>query len=130
MTADPLFLDLEEILLIHLDQVRRYGGTPEVRDMGLLESAAAMPAAGARGEYFHADLFEMAAAYLFHIVLDHPFADGNKRTGAAAALVFLDLNGIRIKPPHAALVQMVRKVAERRMDKGAIAAFFRRHVRR
>ncbi len=128
MKGGPVFLDIEEILLIHLDQIRRYGGTPEVRDVGLLESAAAMPRAGARGKYFHSDVFEMAAAYLFHITRNHPFADGNKRTGAAA-LVFLDLNGIRIKTPHAALVQLVRKVAEGRADKSVIAAFFRRHAR-
>lgn len=129
MTGAPRFLDLEEILLIHLDQIRRYGGTIEIRDLGLLESAAAMPGAGARGEYFHADLFEMAAAYLFHITKNHPFADGNKRTGAATALVFLDLNGIKVKAPHAALVQLVRKVALGKADKARVAEFFRRHAR-
>lgn len=129
MTGDLLFLELEEVLLIHLDQIRRYGGTPEVRHMGLLESAIAMPQAGSRGEYFHSGLLEMAAAYLFHIVRNHPFADGNKRTDAAVALVFLKLNGITVKPPHASLVQLVRKVAEGRVDKAGIAAFFRRHRR-
>ena len=130
MIRAPLFLELDEVLLIHLDQIRRYGGAAEIRDLGLLESAVAMPRAGSRGEYFHADLFEMAAAYLFHIARNHPFADGNKRTGAAAALVFLDLNGVRIRAPHAALVQVARKTAEGKMDKPAIARFFRRHSRR
>ena len=130
MTGDPLFLELEEVLLIHLDQIRRFGGAPEIRDLGLLESAVEMPRAGVRGQYFHADVFEMAAAYLFHISRNHPFADGNKRTGAAAALVFLDLNGIKVRCPHSALVQMVRKVAEGKADKPAAAAFFRRHARK
>ena len=130
MTGDPEFLELEDALLIHLDQIRRYGGAPEIRDLGLLESAVAMPRAGLRGQYFHSDVFEMASASLFHIARNHPFADGNKRTGAAAALVFLDMNGIRISCPHPALVQMVRKVAEGKADKAAIAAFFRRHARK
>ena len=129
MTGNPTFLDLEEVLLIHVDPIRRYGGAPEVRDMGLLESAVAMAHAGARGTYFHSNLFEMAAAYLFHIARNHPFAGGNKRTAAATALVFLDLNGIKIASPHAALAQLVRKVAEGKIDKAGIAVFFRRHAR-
>lgn len=129
MTGDPEFLELEEVLLIHLDQIHRYGGAPEVRDMGLLESAVAVARAGVRGTYFHSDLFEMAAAYLFHITRNHPFADGNKRTGAASALVFLDLNGVRVQSPHAALVQMTRKVAQGKTDKAGIAAFFRRYAK-
>ena len=90
---DPLFLTIDEIVAIHDDQVNRYGGSHGLRDEGLLLSAAAMPEMGFGGEYLHHDLFEMAAAYLFHIVMDHPFVDGNKRAGTAAARVFLRLNG-------------------------------------
>ena len=56
-----------------------------------------MPAAGFGGRYLHEDLLEMAAAYLFHIARNHPFVDGNKRTGAVAAPVFLSLNDIEIE---------------------------------
>lgn len=69
---DPLFLTIDEIVAIHDDQVNRYGGSHGLRDEGLLLSAAAMPEMGFGGEYLHHDLFEMAAAYLFHIVMDHP----------------------------------------------------------
>ncbi|HEU4394714.1 MAG TPA: Fic family protein, partial [Planctomycetota bacterium] len=72
----PDFLGLDEVLEIHRDQIARYGGRPGVRDMGLLESALAMPRAGAAGQWFHADLHEMAAAYLFHIAQNHPIVDG------------------------------------------------------
>ena len=127
MTAD--FLSLAEVLEIHRDQIERYGGKTGIRDMGLLQSALAMPAAGFGGRYLHGDLFEMAAAYLFlfHIVRNHPFVDGNKRTGAVAALVFLSLNGMEIEAGEDIFEQMVRAVAEGKMDKSAIAGFFRDH---
>jgi len=126
----PLFLGLEEVLEIHQDQITRYGGTEGIRDLGFLQSALAMPQAGAGDQYFHSDLYEMAAAYLFHIVRNHPFVDGNKRTGAAAALVFLEMNGIEVKISDEALVNTVLAVAEGKLQKGALADFLRRHAGR
>jgi death-on-curing protein len=84
----PLFLTLDEILLIHENQLKLYGGDSGLRDLGLLQSALSMPSAGYGDEYFHKDLYEMAAAYLFHIVKNHPFVDGNKRVGFVASYVF------------------------------------------
>jgi len=124
----PIFLGLDEVLEIHRDQIERYGGSARVRDMGLLESALAMPQAGTGDQYFHTDLFEMAAAYLFHIVKNHPFVDGNKRVGAAAALVFLEINGIEVRATNAALVSAVLAVAEGRFQRSGIAEFFRKHA--
>jgi len=123
----PDFLSFAEVLEIHRDQIERYGGKTGIRDLGLLQSALAMPAAGFGGRYLHGDLFEMAAAYLFHIVRNHPFVDGNKRTGAVAALVFLSLNGMEIEASEDIFEQTVRAVAEGKMDKSAIAGFFREH---
>jgi len=123
----PDFLSFAEVLEIHRDQIERYGGKTGIRDLGLLQSALAMPAAGFGGRYLHGDLFEMAAAYLFHIVRNHPFVDGNKRTGAVAALVFLSLNGMEIEASEDIFEQTVRAVAEEKMDKSTIAGFFREH---
>jgi death-on-curing protein len=64
----------------------------------------------------------MAGAYLFHIVKNHPFIDGNKRTGLLAALVFLDLNGIDLDRPSDALYALTMGVADGRIDKTAVAA--------
>lgn len=75
MTRRPRFLELDEVLEIHRDQVERYGGLAGIRDAALLNSAVAMPRSGAAAAYVHTDLFEMAAAYLFHIVKNHPFVD-------------------------------------------------------
>ncbi len=124
---EPEFLDLSELLAIHRDQLERYGGSDGVRDLGLLQSAIAMPCAGAGDEYFHADLFEMAAAYLFHLVQNHPFVDGNKRVGAMAAFVFLRLNDISLEATETAYERIVRSVAEGRSDKASVAAFSREH---
>src|ERR1043165_917580 len=91
------FLSLNKVLRLHKWQIETYGGEAGLRDAGLLDSAIAMPKVTFGGQFLHADIFEMAAAYLFHIVQNHPFVDGNKRTGADAAIVFLNLNKIPMK---------------------------------
>jgi death-on-curing protein len=127
--VDPVFLSLEEVLAIHRDQIERYGGADGLRDVGLLQSAVAAPAATFGGEFLHRDLFEMAAAYLFHLTSNHPFVDGNKRVGTVAALVFLDLNGVSFRAGEDDLERIVLAVAEGRMEKPALAEFFRAHSR-
>lgn len=125
---DPLFLTLDEVMEIHADQIRRHGGSDGIRDLSLLESALATPRAGFGDQYLHKDLFEMAAAYLFHLVQNHPFIDGNKRVGAGAALVFLEMNGIETNIPNQTLVETVLAVAQGKMGKVAVAEFFRRYA--
>jgi death-on-curing protein len=124
------FLTLDEVLSLHADQVERYGGSSSVRDVGLLESALAMPAATFGGEFLHTSLEEMAAAYLFHLVKNHPFVDGNKRTGLMAMLVFLGLNGLRLEVLDDDLTKLVLGVAVGRITKAEIAVFVRRHATR
>lgn len=124
------FLTLDDVVEIHRDQVIQYGGSDGVRDMRLLLSALAMPQAGVGDEYFHANLFEMAAAYLFHIVRNHPFVDGNKRVAAVSAIVFLGLNGLRFEGSEKSLVRITRSAATGAVDKARVAAYFRRYSRR
>ena len=126
----PIFLSFDEVIEIHRDQIERYGGSAGIRDMGLLQSAVAMPQAGFGGQFLHADLFEMAAAYLFHIVQNHPFVDGNKRVGAAAAMVFLELNHVEVRVSNETLVETVLAVAQGKLGEAAIAEFLRKHSRR
>ncbi len=124
---DPVFLDLDEVVSIHLDQIERYGGSPGTRDVGLLQSAVATAPAGSGGGYLHTDIYEMAAAYLFHIIRNHPFVDGNKRTGAVAAVVFLAMNSIEFHADEESFEAMVRSVAEGNAGKAEAAEFFRMH---
>ena len=125
----PVFLSLAEAVEIHRDQIERYGGHAGIRDLGLLQSALAMPGAGFGGKYLHGDLIEMAAAYLFHIAQNHPFVDGNKRTGTVAGIVFLSLNGIELEADETQLEQLVIDVAKGKAGKSAVADFLRRNSR-
>lgn len=126
--TEPVFLRLDEVVEIHNDQIKRYGGRPGVRDIDLLKSAIAMPAVAFGGNYLHTDIFEMAAAYLFHIIRNHPFMDGNKRTGAVAAVVILLINGIDLQADEDSFEKMVLSVAEGKLDKPAVASFFRTYA--
>ncbi len=123
----PVFLSLGEALEIHRDQIERYGGNPGIRDLSLLQSAPAMPATGFGGRYLHTDLFEMAAAYLFHITQNHPFIDGNKRIGVVASLVFLSLNGVEVEADEDEFEKTMLAVANGKLDKAAVAKFLRKN---
>ena len=124
--SDIDFLSVQDVLLAHTDQIARYGGDPSVRDLGLLESAIALPQATFGKTFLHAFPFEMAAAYMFHIVQNHPFVDGNKRTGAVAALLFLELNDIVIDAPAGSIYEKTIAVANGRADKQEISLFVAR----
>ena len=126
----PTFLALDEVLALHDHLVRRHGGSSGLRDVGLLASALGMPSAAFGGVSLHASLVEMAAAYLFHIVRNHPFVDGNKRVGLAAALTFLRLNRVRVRATEDELVEMVLGVAGGRTTKAEVAVFFQQHSRK
>jgi death-on-curing protein len=126
---DPLFLTLDEALGLHADQIRSYGGSSGLRDLGLLQSALAMPETSFDGEFLHGTLFEMAAAYLFHIARKHPFVDGNKRTALMCALVFLGLNSKRLDAESEALYALVDGVAAGSVDKAEVSVFLRQSCR-
>src|SRR5947208_1858403 len=96
----PEFLTLHEVLGIHANQIELYGGSLGIRDQGLLEAALAQPEATFGGDYLHHDIYEMAAAYLFHLVQNHPFIDGNKRVGTVAATVVLTVASGKMPKPE------------------------------
>jgi death-on-curing protein len=85
------YLTIVEVLAIHEDQVARYGGSHGVRDHGLLEAALFRPQTG-----YYADLIDEAAALWESLSQNHPFVDGNKRTGFAVTYTFLAINGARL----------------------------------
>ena len=92
----PRFLSVEDVLALHAMSLERFGGDTGIRDLGLVESAIAQPQASYEGQWLHDGLAEMAAAYLYSLVSNHAFVDGNKRIGVFAALQFLELNGYPI----------------------------------
>ncbi|MDO4588211.1 MAG: type II toxin-antitoxin system death-on-curing family toxin [Planctomycetia bacterium] len=122
------FLTIEDVLNIHIDQLTRYGGLSGIRDIGLLESAVAMPTTTFGGEFVHTSLSEMAAAYLFHIARNHPFLDGNKRTATVAAIVFLRLNGFYLETSDEELALTVLDVVAGTVQKNELASFINSHL--
>ncbi|PIQ82722.1 MAG: type II toxin-antitoxin system death-on-curing family toxin [Candidatus Omnitrophica bacterium CG11_big_fil_rev_8_21_14_0_20_64_10] len=127
---EPIFLTLAELFETHKDQIQRYGGEDGLRDQGLLESALAQPEASFGGAWLHQDLFEMAAAYVYHICQNHPFLDGNKRTALACGLIFLKINGISLSDPKGMLEKSMLQTASGKMTKQALADLFRKLSRR
>lgn len=111
MSDEPLFLSLDDVLGIHAYQVEQFGGDPGILNLGLLQSALAQPPQAFGGSYLHEDLAAMAAAYVYHIVRNHPFADGNKRTGTHTGIAFLELNGHELDLPVDDTEQLVLGVA-------------------
>ncbi|MGE0501499.1 MAG: type II toxin-antitoxin system death-on-curing family toxin [Rhizobiaceae bacterium] len=111
---------------MHIEQLRLHGGAAGIRDEGMLESALARPLQ--KAAYGEPDFCDLAAAYLFGIVKNHPFVDGNKRTGLAAADLFLYLNGLSLEAEGDDLIYLVLRVAAGGIDEGGVAAFFRDHA--
>lgn len=120
------FLTLAEIIEIHKNQISLYGGDDGIRDIGLLSSALAIPKSTFNEKFLHSDIYEMAAAYIFHLSQNHPFMDGNKRVALVSGLVFLDFNGIKIDDKKEELYKLMMKVANGNGDKTLIAKMLKR----
>lgn len=118
-----IFLTVEEIIQIHDDLICEYGGLHGIRDMGLLISAIEMPKATMFGEYLHESIFDKASAYLYHIVCNHAFFDGNKRAGMASMLIFLSQNESKLKYDIKQLEELVCEVAQGKISKKEISIF-------
>jgi len=123
---EPVFLSREAVDLIHEASLRAFGGADGVRDENALESALAQP----MHEYFYrqADLFQIAAAYAFHIAENQPYIDGNKRTGLLSALNFLAENEIVSDRPFDEYYDAMIGIADKRLDKTGLAEVFRRGI--
>jgi death on curing protein len=127
MTVEsPQFLTLDEVLYLHDESLKRFGGIAGIGDLGLIESALG----SAQNAYWYGrgGWFEIAAAYAFHIAESQAFNDGNKRTGAAAAIVFLTLNGVRFPKDDGSVYAALIDVANKKLDKAGLADVLRRLV--
>jgi death on curing protein len=113
----PNFITKSTVLNIHVRQIERFGGTPGVRDEGLLESALAQPQATFGGELLHPTIAAQAAAYLYHIAMNHPFIDGNKRSAFAVTDTFLRLNGFSLNLTDDRVYDLVMQVVQGMMTK-------------
>ena len=125
----PLFLALDEVLGLHAEQIRLFGGSSGIRDVGLLQPAMGSVEATFGGAFLHETIFAMAAACLYGICRSHPFIDGNKRTAVGAALTFLEMNGVEVDADEDAFYDLVIRVAEGRVSKASVTVFLEDHAR-
>jgi death-on-curing protein len=126
---EPVWIDERDALALHDRLLALEGGAAGLRDNGLLESALARPKQ-LRAYDDRADVIQMAAAYTPGIVRDHPFVDGNKRTGFVVGVLFLELNGCRFVASEEDAAQAVLSLAAGRLEEGAFAAWMRANVKR
>lgn len=125
---EPLFLTKEEVLAYHRQQILDFGGQSGIGDEGLLESALFQP----QNTYLYvptADLFDIAAAYAFHLAKNHPFIDGNKRAALQSCLGFLAVNGIELVASSEDLYEAMIQLTTSASDKTVFAQFLRSHSR-
>ena len=117
------YLTIEQVIELHDELLKRYGGLPGIRDKNLLWSAIDAPKAAMFGQEMYPSVYKKAAAYLYHIVCNHPFNDANKRTGYATTLVFLEVNNAKQSFKKEALENLVVEVAKGKKIKEEIAQF-------
>lgn len=125
----PRFVTVDDALAWHALLIEQYGGSQGLRDVGLLESALAQPRAAFGGEHAHAFPFEMAAAYAFHLAMNHPFVDGNKRMALLCAGSFLRMNGWNLLAEGEEAADAVLDLVGGRTDKAAFARWLEAHAR-
>lgn len=124
---EPEWLTLDDIIDAHDRQLVIFGGAAGIRDSGSLESAINRPAN--KWRYEQTELPELAAAYAFGIVRNHPFVDGNKRAGFMAMVGFLRLNGIRFEPASSDAIATVLALAAGDLDEDGLARWIRDNIR-
>lgn len=117
------YLSVEEVIAMHDLFLQKFGGLPSIRDINLLSSAVETPKSSMFGRDLYPTIYDKAAAYLYHIVCNHPFNDGNKRTGFGASLLFLKANSIPIIFEKKKYEDLVVEVAQGKINKEQIARF-------
>ena len=123
MTQNIRWLTRRMVMAFHAESLSRFGGAVGIRDEGLLDSALARP----ENQWAYnpnATVFDLAALYTIGIIKNHPFVDGNKRTGLLAGRVFLALNGYRFTPDEAETVHIILAVADGSADETVLAHWF------
>lgn len=126
---EPVWIDVRDALALHDRLLALEGGAAGLRDEGLLQSALARPQQ-LRAYQSEADVIQMAAAYTAGIVRDHPFIDGNKRTGFVVGVLFLELNGYRFVASEEDAAEAVLSLADGRLKEEAFAEWMRVNAKR
>jgi death-on-curing protein len=130
MTEEPHFISIEDALYFHDEEIKCAGGATGLRKLEQLDAAVNAPKATFGGNFLY-DLFEMAATYIDSICTNHPFIDGNKRTGAACALTFLAINGYEIEEQYdEEIADKVLSLVKHEIDKSKLVDYFRKNSKK
>ncbi len=128
--VNTVFLTFEQVLAIHDNQIELYGGTHGIRELSLLESAVMRPQTTFAGRDLYPTLFEKAAVLMHSLVMNHPFIDGNKRTGTVSALTFFEINGFKISSKQEELKHLSLKLESKRINLQDLADWFKKHSKK
>lgn len=122
------FINIEEIIKFQKLLINEFGGSHGIRDKGLLESACTQPQIKVFGKHVHQTIYDMAAAYMFHLIKNHPFVDGNKRVGAFISTLFLEYNLGELEISNENLYKITMQTANSKISKKKIAKFFKDQI--
>jgi len=122
------YLTLEEVLKFHDEMIERFGGPAGIRDLALLESALAQPEMAVFDNEVYETIIEKAAAYIYFIIKNHPFIDGNKRTGLVCAIVFLRNNNIEVQENFESLYNFAIDIASSEIQIPEIVEYLKKHT--
>ena len=124
---DPIFLTVQQVLRIHAEQIAEHGGAAGIANMGYIESAVAQASATFDGSFLHCDIYQMAAVYLFFLAKNHGFIEGNKRTAAATAAIFLEINGYDFDADEDEFADLTLGIVEDKIRREDAATFIAEH---
>ena len=121
------FLKVAQVLFIHDQMVKKFGGSHGIRDLGLVESAVVRPQATFDGQYLYNSIFEKGAALLQSLLKNHPFVDGNKRTALTSSAIFLKQNGYKLTNAHKEEVEFAIRVDNGNLTVEQISKWLKMH---
>jgi len=122
------YIEAEEILLIHHQLIERYGGSHGTRNLSRIESVVLAPSQHVYGDEQYKTIFEKAAVYARNIIADHPFYDGNKRTGITTTAMFLEKNGYCLKAKKGEIENFAVEIAISKLSINDIARWLETHT--
>ena len=125
-----IYITIEDVYVIHKRMVEIGGGSAGLRDMGLLHSAVERPKATFGGNDLYPNIFSKASALLQSLMGNHPFEDGNKRTGFFSTLFFLEQNNIHICPSEKEIIQLCTVVVTKKYSIEQIAVWLEKHAKK
>jgi death-on-curing protein len=125
-----IFLTVEQVLVIHDDQIERYGGSHGIASLSLLESAIMRPQTTFAGADLYPTVFNKAATLMHSLVLNHAFVDGNKRTATVSAIVFLEMNGYKLHVEQEELIKAALNVRNKKWGVNRLSSWFKAHSKK